>query len=145
MKFTWGTGIFIFLVLFLAAAGVFIAFAMRQDVNLVHEDYYERGVDHSHQMEVDARSASYGDSLHVASDEKQLSIWVVPSLALRMDSARIQLYRPSGSAHDLELEFRAMDNPLLVPRSALIPGRYILKMNWVSDGQDYEVHKDVYL
>ncbi len=47
MKFHWGTGILIFLILFLLAAGFFIAFAMRQERDLVHEDYYERGVDHS--------------------------------------------------------------------------------------------------
>ena len=63
MKFNWGTGILIFLILFLLAAGLFIGFAMRQDVSLVHEDYYEKGADHSQQMLVEARSAPYGNDI----------------------------------------------------------------------------------
>ncbi len=55
MKFTWGTGIFIFLILFLLAAAFFIGFAMRQDVNLVHEDYYERGVEYTEHMRTNSR------------------------------------------------------------------------------------------
>ena len=64
MKFNWGTGILLFLILFLIAAGIFIAFAMRQSVDLVHEDYYERGVDHTSQMEVEKRSAPYQQAIH---------------------------------------------------------------------------------
>ena len=63
MKFNWGTGILIFLILFLMAAAVFIGFAMRQDVNLVHEDYYEKGVDYERQMNAEARSVVYRDSV----------------------------------------------------------------------------------
>ena len=55
MKFNWGTGILVFLILFLSASAVFIFFAMRQDVNLVHEDYYEQGVDYSAQMDIGPR------------------------------------------------------------------------------------------
>ena len=63
MKFHWGTGILIFLILFLLACGLFIAFAMRQEVSLVHEDYYEKGVDHSQQMMVEARSAQFKNDI----------------------------------------------------------------------------------
>ena len=65
MKFNWGTGILIFLILFLSASAVFIVFAMRQDVNLVHQDYYEKGVDYTEQMNVNARSKPIADKIEL--------------------------------------------------------------------------------
>ena len=59
MKFNWGTGIFMFLALFLLASAAFIIFAVRQDVNLVHKDYYEKGVDYTEQMNVNSRSTEF--------------------------------------------------------------------------------------
>ena len=47
MKFNWGTGIFTFIIIFLLLCVAFIIFAVRQGVNLVHDDYYEKGVDYS--------------------------------------------------------------------------------------------------
>ena len=42
VKFNWGTGVVIFLLLFLAAIITFVVFAFHQDVNMVHQDYYEK-------------------------------------------------------------------------------------------------------
>ena len=81
MKFTWGTGILIFLILFLLACGFFIAFAMRQDVSLVHEDYYEKGVDHSQQMLVEARSAQFKNDIGTRFQDGALLIDIQNSLS----------------------------------------------------------------
>ena len=63
MKFDWGTGILIFLILFLLAAAAFMVFAFKQDVNLVYKDYYNKGVDYTEQMDVIARSENYYSAL----------------------------------------------------------------------------------
>ena len=65
LKFNWGTGIFLFLVVFLLACAAFIYFAFTQDVNLVHKDYYEKGVNYTEQMEINARSIAYQDSVAI--------------------------------------------------------------------------------
>ncbi|RLD67389.1 MAG: hypothetical protein DRI98_12675, partial [Bacteroidetes bacterium] len=94
MKFHWGTGILIFLIMFLLAAGFFIAFAMRQDISLVHEDYYERGVKHSDQIKVQERSAPYTEALYTKQDESSLYVGVDQELATNMNSALLLIYRP---------------------------------------------------
>ena len=81
MKFNWGTGILAFLILFLSASAVFIFFAMRQDVNLVHEDYYEQGVNYSAQMDVEARSTIYKDSLKTYMEDESFVVGFEKSLA----------------------------------------------------------------
>ena len=105
MKFHWGTGILIFLILFLLAAGFFIAFAMRQDISLVHEDYYERGVEHSDQIKVQERSVPYAEALYTKQDESSLYVGVDQELATNMNSALLLIYRPSNQDLDIDLQY----------------------------------------
>ncbi len=145
MKFNWGTGILIFLILFLLACGLFIGFAMRQDISLVHEDYYEKGADHSQQMLVEARSAQYKNAIETQMKEGVLLIDIEASLATKMDSARFHLYRPSDSKYDILESFEASDSPFIIPGDELIAGRYILKVYWSWDGLNYEIDQSVFI
>jgi len=143
MKFNWGTGILIFLILFLIACGIFIAFAMRQKVELVHEDYYERGVDHSSQMEVEKRSAPYQDAVMAVQLDGTLQISMSDSLAVTCDSARIQLYRPSDNQLDMNMPYDPGRGTLVISGEDLVPGRYILKFSWYSGGLKYEADRSL--
>lgn len=143
MKFHWGTGILIFLILFLLAAGFFIAFAMRQDISLVHDDYYERGVEHSSQMKVKERSAALSGAVYTLQDSDYLKIGVDSSLVSRMDSAVLLLFRPSNQSLDINTPFDPAKGELLIPKKELQLGRYILKLNWSFEGLDYELEETV--
>ena len=143
MKFNWGTGILIFLIIFLMAAAGFIFFAMRQDVNLVHQDYYEKGVDHSTQMKVQARSVVYHDSIHTSQQETFLVIALNESLAERIDSGNVILFRPSDRNLDLDMPLEISGSSIIIPKSSLTSGRYILKLHWYTGGLKYEVDKTV--
>jgi hypothetical protein len=143
MKFNWGTGILIFLIAFLLAAAFFITFAMRQNVSLVHEDYYERGVDHTTQMELEERSAPYRKAVRASQQNGSLQISLTDSVAIQVDSARIQLYRPSDQKMDLNYPFDPKRGALVIPAERLVAGRYILTMTWYSGGLTYEVGQPV--
>jgi len=143
MKWNWGTGIFIFLVLFLAACTAFIIFAMQQDVNLVHKDYYEKGVNYSEQMNTNARSKQYYSSVQTQLQNEYLRVDFEQSLAAKIDSGNILLYRPSNSNQDITLPLSLTDNSIFISKSNLVSGRYILKLNWFSDGLKYEIDKPV--
>lgn len=147
IKFNWGTGIFLFLVVFLAACGVFIYFAMSQQVNLVHKDYYEKGVDYSEQMKVDERSRPYTQSIKTKSTEQFFIIEVDDLLVAKIDSGTVQMFRPSDKSKDLTSAFNTNDKTVQMQfkfdRRALISGRYILKFTWFMNGLKYEVDQPV--
>ncbi len=145
MKFNWGTGILVFLILFLSAAAVFIFFAMRQDVNLVHEDYYEQGVDYSAQMDVDARSAKYKDAFKTYTKDGSFVVDFEKSLALSIDSGTVLLFRPSSSSLDVSIPFGQTDSTLNIPMSNLVTGRYILKLSWYSSGLKFAIDETIYI
>ncbi|MEN8157284.1 MAG: FixH family protein [Bacteroidota bacterium] len=145
MKFNWGTGILLFIILFLLSAGVFIGFAMRQDVNLVHKDYYKKGVDHSEQMRVAKRSAEFEHAVRTRLTEEFLLVEVAQSLAVAIDSGEMLLYRPSSSRLDIRLSLTMPDTLLEISREQLIHGRYILQFHWFSDGLEYRTEEDLFV
>ncbi len=143
MKFNWGTGILIFLILFLAACAVFITFAMRQDVNLVHKDYYEKGVDYTDQMNVNARSADLTDSIQVSVNDDHLQVDFEKALVSKIDSGKVLLYRPSSSKMDITFPMIFTGNSINITKENLVSGRYIIKLSWYSGGLKYEIDKSV--
>lgn len=143
MKFTWGTGIFIFLVIFLASAFAFIIFATRQKVSLVHKDYYERGVDYSEQMRVDERSKAFAQSFSIKNDPGFFEVNIESELAAKIDSGSMYMYRPSDSSRDITLPVPAHATSMRFEKDKLINGRYILKFTWFDDGVKYEIDRPV--
>ena len=143
MKFNWGTGILIFLILFLAACTVFIIFALRQDVNLVYKDYYEKGVDYTEQMNVNARSKSLINDVQVSQKQNFLQVDFEETLGTKIDSGKVHLYRPSSSKMDVSYRMVLSDNSFKIPKDNLVSGRYILKLSWFNEGLKYEIEKPV--
>ena len=143
MKFTWGTGIFIFLTVFLLAAAAFMVFAFNQDVNLVHKEYYEKGVDYTDQMNIEARSQQYHNNLNTRFDDDFLIIDFDESLAQKVDSGNALLFRPSSSRKDIDYSLNLSENSFLIPKQDLSSGRYILKLSWYSEGLKYQVDMPV--
>ena len=145
MKFNWGTGIFIFLVLFVVGVVSFVIFTLQFDANLVHKDYYEKGVDYSEQMKVNQRSAAYNSAVKIEYKADEVLFEIEDSLACKIDSGRIHIYRPSDRNLDLIFALKNDSSNMSVPRNKLIKGRYIFKFNWFSNGLKYQVDKMVFI
>lgn len=143
MKFNWGTGIAVFLALFLAAAAAFIIFAINQDVNLVHKDYYEKGVDYTEQMKTTSRSEVFQNKIQIIPEANGLLVSIDSTLATTIDSGKVILYRPSGKEFDIEMPLVKPGNTVEIPAENLIRGRYILKLHWYASGLKYEIEKTV--
>ena len=139
MKFNWGTGILLFLILFLSASSVFIVFAFRQGVSLVDKDYYEKGVDYTLQMEVESRSVKFQNSVETHQEGELFIVDFEKSLVSDIDSGSVLLFRPSNSSMDFKMPMNFSENRIEIPRINLTPGRYILKLYWNSEGLKYEV------
>lgn len=143
MKFTWGTGIFLFLALFLAGSAVFIIFASRQQVNLVHSNYYEKGVDYSEQMRMNKRSKPFVNALETHSTKALFLVNIQQSLAEKIDSGSVLMFRPSDKDKDISALLPAHATQVKFDKRELISGRYILKFTWYSEGLKYEVDRPV--
>ncbi len=132
MKFNFGTGIFFFVI-----------FAYRQDVNLVHDNYYEKGVDHSSQMQMKVRSAPFAGEIEVTDDGNFIRIVFPPALVAAIESGNVMFFRPSDHLRDVKQPLELGGNVFTGSKEKLIPGRYIVKITWQSNSQDFEVDKSL--
>jgi hypothetical protein len=118
-----------------------VIFAWNQDVNLVHEDYYEKGVDYSAQMEKESRSALFNDLISLKESRDSIQIRFPDFVAQRIDSGNVLFFRPSDHKKDMFYKMNFRDSLLIFGKEGLIPGRYTVKMSWYSGGIDFEVDK----
>lgn len=143
MKFNFGTGIFIFLALFITAMVTFVIFAHRQDVNLVHRDYYEKGVDHTSRMNKDKRSAIFKEQIQVADDGSNVRITFAKEMAADIQNGQVLFFRPSDHNKDISYPIRLSGDTCRIDKKELIPGRYVVKITWQTGQEDYQVDKSL--
>lgn len=143
MKFNFGTGIFVFMVLFMTAIITFVIFAHQQDVNLVHDSYYEKGVDHTRQMQKEARSSEFFEKIDISDDGNYIRIVFPDGLASNIEEGTVIFFRPSDHLKDIKHPLVMRGNVFIVAKDQLIPGRYIVKINWKANNLDYEVDKQL--
>lgn len=145
MKFNFGTGIIIFLALFMGGLLSFVIFAYRQDINLVHDNYYEKGVDHSQQMAKTERSMVYNDIIEVTDEGKVINIVFPETLAPAIQNGQVTFFRPSDHLKDFTKPLTFTGSTHSEPKDKLIPGRYIVKIEWQFNNLDFEVDKTVHI
>lgn len=143
MKFNWGTGIFIFFVLFVGTAIGFMIFAFNQDINLVHDDYYQKGVDHTEHMDAVKRSAPFLNTITVQQVDKSMIISFPDNF--KADQGTMQFYRPSSKKFDQNFNLNTSNKTQAVPIEQFEHGKYILKIEWKYKNELYYIEKDFFV
>ena len=137
-KFNWGHGIFIFLTIFVLSMA-FVAYKGFQQHNaLVEEEYYPKGLVYQKQIDriKNANALPEMIKLNELSDNIIISY---PSLFKgKKVEGKIYFYRPSDDRGDYT-EPMKIDSSLIqsVSTSRLMPGRYLVKMNWKMDDKEF--------
>ena len=140
MKFNWGTGITIGIILFMA---FILQYVIRVQVNsnydneLVTEDYYqaETLIDSKYEKKQNA------NNLKVKLLIKNVADGVVIEFPSDFDFTKITgeifLYRPSNEKLDQTLPLKLTSNSLLIPKAVLVNGRWDVSVDWTYDGISY--------
>ena len=144
MKYSWGTGIFVFLIVFLIACGIFIWFAYSQKLNLVEKDYYEKGAHHTKQMEIEQRSIHYFNQIYFEEDQYNIIVFFPDQFSDELKSGKILFFRPSDNYRDIEFVIKLKNNKQIINKKDLIQGRYLIKISWESD-QVYYIEKEFFV
>lgn len=146
MKFNWGTGLAIWLVLFIGFIMYFvirISTEKKYDYDLVTEEYYQKEMVFQKEMDDEANSNSLDGSI---SGEKSAEGWML-TFPKNIDYSKITgtvfLYRPSNKKLDFILPLELSDPTVLIPDARLIPGRWNTIVRWNYEGEDYLYKKEI--
>ena len=143
IKFNWGTGIFIFIIIFVVTMLGVVYLSFQQDNELVDESYYPKGMEY--QQEIDNRDRAEGlSSLFNAEQNENEIIVTYPSEfeEVGFEKGEIYFYRPSAQKYDLKEEMKpGPDLKQSFPLSSFHSGKYIVKYSWIMGGEAYNYEK----
>ncbi|MGB0390542.1 MAG: FixH family protein [Salibacteraceae bacterium] len=143
MKISWGTGLAIAMVLFIAYIMFMVVQAMNTDFNLETEDYYAKELKFQNVIDNSANYNALDKEIVVNVSDKVITV-VYPSE--QIDSGNIYLYRPSDTKLDRRFLIE-MDSSLTqsIDLSENVTGRYVFEVTWFNQGTEFFVEKNIVL
>lgn len=119
--------------------------AMRTDVDLVSQDYYQKEIAYQkHINQVKATRQLAGQvRITQATAAGQLSL-VFPAGSQAAVKGQIRFFRPSSASLDFTLPLQLnQDDQQHIRTEALAKGRWQVQLTWQRGGQDYFLEKDI--
>ena len=143
MKISWGTGLAIWLVIFVLSILTFVAFAFTQDVNLVHQEYYQKGVDFDNERAKRDRGTDQESQITIEQNKEQIIVSINQDYFSLINDVKLYFYRPSDRHQDKRMDFESKN--VILSKTELIKGRYTLNVSWKKDGKDYLLEKYLFI
>jgi hypothetical protein len=142
--FSWGTGIAIAAGVFVTGIITLVVLSVRQDVSLVHEQYYERGQDYDARLHAIERAETLREPLAITIRPDVATVAYPRGSPPAAISGSILLYRPSSRALDRSFAV-SPDTAWLqsVPIADLEPGLWKIEVSWTMNGAEYFVERPV--
>jgi hypothetical protein len=138
ITFNWGTGIFIFIALFLLANAFVIYKSFQQRNDLVEEEYYPQGLEYQKQIDRFAKANALSGEIQVSEEPQGLVITYPTDLKGKDIKGEVVFFRPSDENADFRDSIQFDDAMMQrIPVKKLIKGKYIAKFFWKMDGKEY--------
>lgn len=133
---SWGKWIVVAFVLFAMFIGVLVTISMRQDVDLVAADYYQKELAYQDQIDRLNNTNALGSKPRLEIQEgKYLTIYFPE---MNIEKGQVHLFRPSDSQMDQRFTLRASsDSVQQFTLKAVERGMYKVKLEWTMAGKEY--------
>jgi len=138
IKFDWGTGIFIFIALFLLVNAFVIYKSLQQRNDLVIEEYYPQGLEYQKQIDRFANANSLTGKIQISVNANEVSISYPSDLKGKDIKGKVIFFRPSDERADFNDSIKfdtAMIQRIAVDK--MMKGKYIAKFFWIMDGKEF--------
>jgi hypothetical protein len=146
MKFNWGWGIVVALTLFVAMIVQFAVRSFNQRIDLVTEDYYEQELGYQETIDRKRNLDELSGVMEVLPRSEGLLIRFPEDLKGKDIEGTLFLYRPSDERLDRAYDLQVLDqNSFLIPVEHLIGGKWIIKVDFSTEGTPYYYQKEIML
>jgi len=140
MKFNWGYGILVFVVLFMTFILALVYQCSKQKVDLVSAKYYELELNYQQQVNKLNNAAAMDERLHIVfSRENQVVQIQFPSNTDRATlSGNVNFFKPDDALLDFNIPVQSNESrEQFVPVSKLKKGWWKIQVSWASAGTTY--------
>lgn len=140
MKINWGTGLAIWLVVFIIFILQFvirISVQDKYDSELVTENYYEKEMVFQRQIDGETNANNLNVNLKSKKTEEGFLLTFPAEFKPEKITGKISLYRPSNKKLDFEEDLVLSKNEYLIPNKKLVEGRWDIIVFWEYEGEEY--------
>ena len=138
----WGKWIVVSFMLFAVFIAVIVTICMKQDVNLVSNQYYKDDLEFQQQLDRKNNTAALELQPEITLSEEQLQVFFPGKVVV--ESGKIKIFRPADYKLDQNFELRQSSEPTQVfVLNPLDKGAYRIKMTWIAEGKEYYLEKFV--
>lgn len=145
-RVNWGMGIILAIAVFMGisiSAGIFM---MKQDVNLVSDDYYDKEIKYQQQIERIERTNKLEKENIISYKGSVVTIELPMKFSSKNVEGEILFYRPSDATSDLKIPLSIDSTGVqIIPVSALEKGLWTIKVDWLVLGKEYFNEKRIFL
>lgn len=143
---SWGTKIFMLYGGFVALIAFLVVSSMRQNVDLVAEDYYQQELQYQNRIDQTDAAMKSGFSPAIVVNDSHVNIVFPDTVRSIGITGEVVFYRPDNKALDYS-EKIILDNTgkMSIARSKFSAGMYQTKVKWMSAGQDYYYESTIHI
>lgn len=144
MKFNWGTGIAIFLVLFVLSLVAVLVKSFQYDHSLVIDDYYKE--DLAYQQHYEKIANEQQSPLSVEIDRKGHQVTIDFPVENKDITGTLQFYKPDNKSLDFSLPVKTDEqNRMIVPTQDLLGGLWRIKVDYMSNNEAFYYEQKIVL
>lgn len=144
IKFNWGTGVVLALLVMIAGMSFLVSIAIRQDFDLVDKDYYQKSITYQQHIEKVGNTANLDVKIIFKLSEDTLKL-TFPGLGDYQNiTGKIHFYSPVEARRDYNLEVKT-DTAFLqiINLKNLEKGRYQVKIDWKASEVSYYQEEEI--
>lgn len=134
----WGNKLLVTFIVFIGGMGYLVYRSMSTDFQLVEKEYYRSEL--KYQQVIDGRQRASELSAPVRIKEDNGTVWLQfpAEMKGKADSGRVWFYCPYEAANDRQFALLLdADAQQRFNAGSIRPGKYLVKMEWTADQQDY--------
>lgn len=129
----WGKGIIVALALFVGFILFLVITLMRQDVDLVSEDYYKQEIDYEARIQKEQNGLNSAAKIKIV-DQKSFVIIQLPD-SIALTNVLVNLKRPNDEKLDKSFKIEGTKT-FMLPKASLEKGKYDLTIEYTIDQKE---------
>ena len=139
IKWNWGTKLALWITAFILFILTLVLLSLKYDIGLVEKDYYPKGLVYQNRIDAIENALEFSNIFKFAQNEKDV---IIETPEIEVDEGTVTFFRPSDNSFDRVYELHVADNKnIIIPKSDLIVGKYLVKFEWKHLNKNYYVEK----
>lgn len=145
MKFNWGTGITIFISMFIIFILSFVFTAAYTHTDLYAEDYYQQELDYQTTIDAKQNAQKFAEDVYLSQGTQSIVVHLPESIDWSKTEGAVHLYRANDASQDKTYKISTENSKMMIPKNNLNDGKFYVKIAWKNEGKDYLITKEIVL